>query len=65
VLSADLVSLDAARARLSVVDTRAAYAVTLDGTTARVPARGVTTWDVRLVRAPDGTWRIHDVRAPT
>jgi hypothetical protein len=65
VVSADLVSLDGRGARLIVVDARAAYAVTLDGSTARVPARGVTTWDVRLTRAADGAWRIHDVRAPT
>jgi hypothetical protein len=65
VVSADLVSLDGRGVRLSVVDARAAYAVTLDGSTARVPARGVMTWDVRLTRAADGTWRIHDVRAPT
>jgi hypothetical protein len=65
VVSADLVSLDGRGARLIVVDARAAYAVTLDGSTARVPARGVTTWDVRLTRAADGAWRIRDVRAPT
>jgi hypothetical protein len=65
VVSADLVSLDGRGARLSVVDRRAAYAVTLDGSTARVPARGLMTWDVRLTGTADGAWRIHDVRAPT